>query len=180
MKVWATHAVFAAILVGSLVARERAAETAISTTTFELAVVHVARGHGLRLREHRANSTQIELRTLAFDSPYCTEPILVIVRPVTFEDEAVINSASAQDYSRQYVYMDWKSDTPRRWALVALRTKYSLLSMLGVTQYYRYANVFILQVDSPRDCRVAETINWSKAWRREEFYATGTSRLPAS
>ena len=53
MRAWPLHVVFATILVGSLAAKERAADMLVDVDDLdrETAVMHVARSHGLVFRE---------------------------------------------------------------------------------------------------------------------------------
>jgi hypothetical protein len=167
MRVWAAHALFATILVGSLAARERAAMTPIPSAAFESAVLRVATSKGLEFREYRANTTGTELRTLVLDAVGCSQPMFVLFRLATFEDEATIKSTTEHSYLSQYIYIDRRFDKPSLRPVLIQRIKYGLLSMFGSTDYAPYSNIpFVLQVETPVNCRVAEKINWSPAWSR--------------
>ena len=167
MRIWAAHAVFATVLVGSVAARERAAMTPIPTAAFELAVLRVATSEGLEFREYGANTTGTDLRTLVFAAKGCSQPVSVLFRLATFEDEATIKSTPEQSYLRQYVYIDQKFDKPSLRPMLIQRVKFGLRSMIGLTDYAPYSNIpFVLQVESPVNCHVAERINWSPAWSR--------------
>jgi hypothetical protein len=88
MRVWAVHTVFAAILIGSLAAQERATEVLVDSDSLEPAVLRVARSHGLDFREYRTNSGTV-LRALVFEDPSCSRPVIVSLRLGTFEEESV-------------------------------------------------------------------------------------------
>ena len=90
MRVWA-HAVFAAVLLGSLASRERSAEAPIDSDDLKSATLSVARAQGLVFREYRASDTDWG-RTMAFGVLGCSLPLLATWRPATFEDEATAQS----------------------------------------------------------------------------------------
>ena len=161
MRLWAAHAVFAAVLVGSLASRERSAEAPIDQAGLELVVLSVARSQGLGFREYRTNDTGGG-RTMVFNVPGCPHPVLVTWRQATFEDAAATESTPGQDYQQQYVYFDQKWNSPDRWAVSIQRMKYSLLAMFGRTDYA--TSSLVLQVETPRDCPAAESIDWRPAW----------------
>jgi hypothetical protein len=164
MRRWAAHAVFAAVLVGSLATRERSAQApADGGVGLESIALSVARSQGLDFREYRAGDTGWG-RTVVFSVPGCSKPIFAGWRPATFEDEAAKESASEQDYQRQYVYFNQKWNSPDPWAVSVQRMKYSLLAMFGRIDYA--TSSLVLQVEAPRDCAAAESIDWRPAWRR--------------
>jgi hypothetical protein len=162
MNAWTAHAVLAAILVGSLAARERTAQTPISSDGFESVVSRVAHSQGMHIR-----ATRRESRTLVFDAPGCSKPVFVVVRPATFEDEATIEFASGPGYLRRYFYIDQKWDNPDPRAVLVQRVKYGLLSTFRLTEYA--PSDLILQVDAPEDCEAVGTIDWRSAWNRNYF-----------
>ncbi len=171
MRVWAAHAVFATVLVGSLAGRERPAEAPIVGASLESVIVRVARSQGLGFREYRANNTG-GVRTMVFDAPGCSQPVLVIWRLATFEDEATIESTPGQGYRQRYVYIDRKWNSPDPWAVSIQRIKYSFLAMFGLSEYAPSA--FTLQVETPGDCPAAERIDWRPAWSRSYLAAAET------
>ena len=171
MRVWA-HAVFAAVLVVSLASRERSAHAPIDDAGLESVVLSVARSQGLAFHEYRAIDPGLP-RTMVFNIPGCLRPLLATWRPATFEDEAATGLALGQDYQPEYVYFDRKWNSPDRWAISIQRMKYSLLAMFGRTDYA--TSTFILQVEAPRDCPAAETIDWRAAWSRTDPNAAGST-----
>ena len=164
MRLWA-HALFAAVLVGSLASRERSAEAPVDSASLESAALNVARSQGLAFREFRASETDWG-RTMAFDVPGCSLPLLATWRPATFEDEATTQSALRQGYQQQYVYFDRKWSKPNRWAVSIQRMKYGLLALFGRADYA--TSSYVLEVEAPRDCSAAERVDWRPAWSRTD------------
>jgi len=162
MRVWAMHAVFAAILIGSLAAQERATEVLAVSDSLEPAVLRVARSHGLDFREYRTNSGTV-LRALVFEAPSCSRPVIVNLRLGTFEEESV-QSAPDQGYVRSYYYIARSWDAPAPHAVWAQRVKYGALAMFGLTEYV--PSRYLLLVDAPPQCQAAETIDWRPVWNR--------------
>jgi hypothetical protein len=160
MRVWAAHAVFAALLVGTLASRERSVEPTVDDAGLESVVLSAARSQGLAFREYRPSDT-LWGRTMVFDVPGCSRPISVTWRSATFEDEAATASAPEQDYRQQYVYFDRKWDRPNLWEVSIQRLKYGLGPMFGRTDY---STSRLLRVEAPRDCPAAENIDWRPAW----------------
>lgn len=165
MRVWA-HAVFAAILAGSLVARGRSAEAPVDEARLESAAIGAARSQGLNFREYQANGTNWG-RAMAFAVPGCSRPVLAAWRLATFEDEAVAQSAPRQDYHTQYVYLDRTWDRPNRWAVSIQRMKYGVLALFGRVDYA--TSRFVLEVETPRNCPAAERVDWRAAWNRTDL-----------
>jgi len=162
MKVLA-HAVFAAVLIGSLASRERSAEPPVDKADLESAVLRVARSEGFAFLDYGTADPGFG-RTMAFHAPGCPSPVLATWRPVTFEDEAAAISTPQEGYHRRYVYFDQKWDRPDRWAVSMQRIKYGLLAVFGRTDYA--TSDLILQIDAPRDCPAAESMDWRAAWSR--------------
>ena len=164
------HAVFAAVLVGSLLSRERSAEAPVDNSQLEAAVLGVGRSEGLRFLRYGANETGWG-RAMAFSAPGCSRPLLATWRPATFEDEAAEDEAAAvsapqQGYRRNYVYFDRKWDRPDRWAVSMQRIKYGLLAVFGRADYA--TSDLLLQIDAPRDCPAAQSLDWRPAWSRTD------------
>jgi hypothetical protein len=162
MRVWAVHTVFAAILIGSLAAQERATEVLAVSDSLEPAVLRVARSHGLDFREYRTNSGTVS-RALVFEAPRCSPPVIVSLRLGTFEEESV-QSAPDQGYVRSYYYIERSWDAPAPHAVWAERVKYGALAMFGLTEYV--PSRYLLLVDAPPRCQAAETIDWRPIWNR--------------
>ena len=162
MKFWA-HAVFAAILIGSLASRERSVEPPVTDAGVGSVVLSVARSQGLSLREYRTSAANGE-RIMVFDVPGCAEPTSVILRLATFEDQATTELSTPHGYQKQYVYFDRKWDRPRPWAVSIQRMKYSLLALFGRTDYA--TSNLVLEVEASRECPAAESIDWRPVWSR--------------
>ena len=169
MRVWAVHAIFAAILLGSLAAKERtAAPFEDSPDLLEPVVLRVAASQGLRLREIRTANKGIP-RVLMFDAPGCMQPMRVSLRLWTFEQESLLESVPEPGYSRRYIYLDrtWNAPDPR--AVFFERMKNKSLAMLGLTEYA--PSSYLLLVEAPTGCRAAQTMDWRSVWSRRNLAA---------
>lgn len=165
MRAWAGHAVFAAVLIGSLAAQQRSADLPDDGAgLLEPAILRIADSHGLKFHEYRTMSG-IMTRTLLFAAPGCTRPLQVSLRLSTFEEKSLFGPASEQDYTRHYIYFDRSWDQPDPRAAFVQRMKYSALSMLRLTEYV--PSKYLLLVETPNNCRAAEDIDWSFAWSRD-------------
>lgn len=162
MRFWATHMAFAAILIGSLAAQERAPEVLVDSDNLEPAVLGVARSHGLGFREYKTIAGMI-LPGLVFEAPGCSRPVLVSLRRWTFEEESV-QSAPEQGYVRSYNYVERSWDAPAPHLVWAQRIKYRALALLGLTEYV--PSRYLLLVDAPPLCQAAEAIDWRPVWNR--------------
>ena len=173
MRVWPAHAVFAAILVGSLAAREQAAEPIdYSLSLLEPAVLRVAGSQGWGLREYRTING-VASRALVFNVPGCSQPVEVVLRLSTFEEQTVMESAPEPGYLRRYIYFDQTWDTPDPRAAVVQRMKYAALATFGLTKYA--PSWYLLQVEAPANCRAAEAIDWRSVWNRDDLAAAQVS-----
>jgi hypothetical protein len=168
MKAWALHALFAIILVGSLVVKERSDDVLVERGNLELAVIRVARSYGLIFRGYTTIS-DAEIRALLFDAQGCR--VSVVLFPVTFEQEPVVRSIRGHpDVRRRYAYLDAAWDKPHRLAVFFLRTRVAALAAFGLTRYV--PSWHMLVVDSPTDCQVQEAIDWRTVWNRDYLTAT--------
>ncbi len=162
MRFSAPHAVFAAILVGSLAARALSANAFLDeASVLEPGVLRVAGSHGLGLREYRTTGGMVS-RALVFQAPDCSQPVYVSLRLSTFEEQTLLESAPERGYSRRYIYFDRTWDTPDPWAAFAQRMKYAALSVFGLTRYV--PSRYLLSVEAPVDCRAVEAIDWRYVW----------------
>ena len=168
MRLWAAHAVFATILVGSLAARERAAEPlADSVSLLESTVLRVAASHSWGLREYRTTSGMVS-RTLVFEAPGCSQPVQVGLRLSTFEEETLAESTQP-GYVRRYIYFDRTWDAPAPRAAFVQRTKYRALAMFGLTVYA--PSWYLLKVEAPANCQSADAMDWRSIWNRDALPA---------
>jgi hypothetical protein len=164
MKAWSVHVVFATILVGSLAARGRATDVLIERGNLEPAILRVARSHGLAFREYETIS-DTGRRALVFEAPGCAQPMRVVLRATTFEEEPFEQLAPQRDYVHRYVYIERTWDQPNRLAVWIQRMKYEVLAMFGQTQYI--PSWHLLQVELPPDCQVTDAIDWRPVWNRD-------------
>ncbi len=170
MRLLAFHAAFAAILIGSLVAHDRVRGIFVDDLQLqEQAVFRVARSHGLVLHEHQAIG-EPKLLYLVLDGSGCSQPVSVIFRTITLEEQAIIQPAPDVGYVRRYFYIDLKSDKADARAVWIERVKYELLAMLRLTRYI--PSRYLLQVEAPLHCSAVETIDWRPVWRRDFLTAT--------
>ena len=105
-----------------------------------------------------------ERRALIFDVPGCTDPVRIVLRLLTFEEEPFTQLPSEENYVRRYVYIDHTWDQPQRLAVWVQRIKYAVLSTIGQTEYVPSSK--LLQIELPPDCSAADAIDWRMAWNR--------------
>jgi hypothetical protein len=168
MRAWPLHVVFATILVGSLAAKEQAADVLVESGNLEPAVLRVARSHGLAFREY-TTIADTGVRALVFEAPGCSRPVLVALLLVTFDQEPVVRSALEQGDALRYAYIDRVWDKPDRLAVFVERVKYAALAMFSLTRYV--ASWHLLLIESPSRCQVADTIDWRIVWDRDYLSA---------
>ena len=165
MRAWPLHIVFATILVGSLAAKERAADTLVDVDNLdrETAVTRVARSHGLTFQEY-VTLPGTKLPALAFAAPGCFQPILVVLR-AQFDEEPLLRSAREQGDEVRYVYIHGSWEKPDRLAFFVERMKYAALATFGLTRYVPSGHMLL--VDSPSHCPAADAIDWRDVWNRD-------------
>jgi hypothetical protein len=164
MRAWPLHLVFATILIGSLAAKERGADALSESGNIELAVLNVARSHGLAFREY-TTITGTDIRALVIEAPGCSRPILVVPLFVTFDQDPIVRSARDQGDVLRYVYIDRTWDEPDRLAVFVERMKYAALATFGLTKYE--PSWHLLLIESPLHCQVADAVDWRLVWNRD-------------
>jgi hypothetical protein len=164
MRAWPLHVVFATILIGSLAAKERGADALTESGNIELAILNVARSHGLAFREY-TTITGTDVRALVIEAPGCSRPVLVVPLLVTFDQDPIVRSAHEQGDVLRYVYIDRTWDKPDRLAVFVERMKYAALATFGLTRYE--PSWHLLLVESPSHCQVADAIDWRLVWNRD-------------
>ncbi len=165
MRVWVGHAIFAALLMGSFAAHERAPDPHFDGASLEPAVLRVAGAYGWDFVGYKANNvTDIvaDEPTLLFQAPGCSQPVLVSLRLSTFEDESIMQYAPRQGYARRYIYYGRTWDAPDPRAVFVQRIKYRVLALFGLTEYT--PSQYLLLVERPRHCKAAEAIDWRSVW----------------
>ncbi len=172
MRAWAAHAVFAAMLIGSLVTRERAADALADSVSLEPAVLRVAGSHGWGFDDQRTTSGMVS-RALVFEAPGCSQPVFVSLRLSSFEEETIMQYVQEQGYIRRYIYFDRTWDAPDPRAAFLQRMKYAVLAMFGMTEYE--PSRYLLQVEAPSHCQSAKTIDWRPVWSRDTLAAAQAS-----
>lgn len=164
MKVGLLHAVFATVLVASLVTKGELSDPLMDSANLEQAVIRVAQSHGIAFRGY-TTVTDAEIRALLFDTPECADSSLVTLVAVTLEQEALVGShASFAGAQRRYIYIDQAWDQPRRFDVFLERAKYAVLSGVGLSSYL--PSWHMLLVESPANCRAIQQIDWRLVWDR--------------
>jgi hypothetical protein len=164
MRAGPLHAVFATVLVASLVTKGQVSDPLLESASLEKAVIQVAQSHGL-VFAGRTAVTDAEIGALAFDEPECAASSLVTLLTVTLEQEAIVRShASFPGAQRRYIYLDRVWDQPRRFEVFIERAKYAVLSAVGLSSYV--PSWHMLLVESPANCREIQQIDWRLVWDR--------------
>jgi hypothetical protein len=178
MKARPLHLVFATLLVGSLTAQERTADTLVEINPgdWASAVTRVAQSHGLTLRGHETVYGNVS--ALSFDAPGCSEPVTVALQ-VNF-DFAPLVQTYAREAGRvaRFVYIARSWDKPNRLAFFIYRMKYAALATFGLTRYVPGGHLML--VESPPDCQSAETLDWSDVWNRDYVKAATSAPIEAA
>jgi hypothetical protein len=164
MRAWPSHIVFAAILVGSLAARDRTADLLVESGNLQAAIIRVARERGLPFRGY-TTIQDTDIRGLKFAAPGCTHPLLVVLLPTNFDQEWLARSAREPDYLLRYVYIERNWDKASPMAVVVERAKYAALAVFGLTRYV--PSWHLLLVESPPDCQAVNDIDFRLAWSRD-------------
>jgi hypothetical protein len=140
----------------------------VGADLLEPAIVHIASSHGLNFREYKTTSG-IMTRTLVFGAPGCAQPVQVSLRLSTFEERSLMGPASEHSYTRHYVYFDRSWERPDLGAAFVQRIKYSALAMFRLTEYV--PSRYLILVETPKNCSIAEDIDWRSAWNRDYLAA---------
>lgn len=164
MKAWPVHASFTALFVGTLAVRAVVPDVFNQSVSLAQSVLQVARSQGLSFQREEIIA-DTGRRALTFDAPGCTQPVRVIVRSLTFEEEPFTLLASERGYTHRYIYIDHVWNRPHRLAVWIQRIKYAVLAIFGQTQYVPAP--YLLQVEVPSLCPIAGAIDWREAWRRD-------------
>jgi hypothetical protein len=175
MRAWPLHIVFATMLVGSVAAKERAADTVadVDISDLETAVTRVAESHGLAFRENVRLGGNVP--ALLFEAAGCSRPVLVILH-VTFDYEPLFRSAHEQGDDLRYIYIGRAWEKPARLAFFVERMRYAALATFGLTRYVPSGHLII--VDSPSACRdVVDAIEWRDVWSRDYLEAARAGAL---
>ena len=176
MRAWLGRALLATILLGSLAAQEWTADLPEDgPRILERGILRVAGSRGLTLREYKTTSGVMS-RTLVFDAPGCSQPVKVSQRLWTFEEEPLLEGGAEQDYARRYIYIDRSWDRPDPRAMFVQRTKYRSLAMFGLTEYV--ASMYLILVETPKNCPTAKAVDWSSIWSRDYLEAAGANAAP--
>lgn len=165
MKARPLHLLFGAILVGSLTAQQRTADTLVEIDPGDLAgaVTRVAQSQGLIFRERETIYGNVP--ALTFDAPGCSQPVTVALQ-VNFDFAPFVkSSAHMQGDASYYVYINRSWETPNRLAFFIYRMKYAALAAVGLTNYVPGGHLML--VEASPDCQSVKTIDWSNVWNRD-------------
>jgi hypothetical protein len=168
MRAWPLHIVFASMLVGSLAAKELAADAPVD---FEAAVIRVARAQGLAFQEY-TTLAGADIRTMVFAAPGCSRSMLVVVLQAGLEREVIAHLDRVNGDVLRYVYIDRSWEKPNHLVLFVERMKYALLKTFRLTRYDPDPRVLL--VDAPSGCQIADSIDWRNAWNRDYLAAVRT------
>jgi hypothetical protein len=159
------HAAFAAILVGTIIARARSGDV-LPKDDIDImasAVIAAAQSQGLVSRGY-ASADGAELRTLTFAAPGCVRPLYVDVLETSLEQIAIVSPEQQQGYRRYYVYFGRVWQRPDRLAIFFEKNKQAMLATLGLTRYV--PSWHLLLVDAPLGCAAAAGVDWRAVWER--------------
>ncbi|MGA8380572.1 MAG: hypothetical protein WB710_05540 [Stellaceae bacterium] len=165
MRAWPLHLVFGALLIGSLTAQQRTADTLVEIDPGDLAaaVMRVAQSQGLTFLERETAYGNVP--ALSFAAPGCSGPVVVALQ-VNFDLAPFAqSSARKQGDVARYVYIDRSWERPNRLAFFIYRMKYAALATFGLTRYVPGGHLML--VDAPPDCQSAAKIDWSDVWNRD-------------
>lgn len=177
MRAWPLHLVFGTLLIGSLTAQQRTADTLVEIDPGDLAtaVIRVAHSHGLRFRADQTAYGNVP--ALSFDAPGCSGPVVVALQ-VNFDLAPFARSSARNDGDvARYVYIDRSWEKPNRLAFFIYRMKYAALATFGLTRYVPGGHLML--VDAPPDCQSAATIDWSDVWNRDYVRAARANAAAA-
>jgi hypothetical protein len=158
------HAAFAAILVGTLLARERAGDVLQDSPVFQPAVIRVAQSRGLVFSGYQS-LTDAEFQVLSFAAPGCAGLVFVDLLPVTFDQETLVRTPPPPGYVRRFVYIGRTWTKPNRPAILVERARQAALAVLGLTRYV--PSWHLLLVDAPVGCQAADRVDWQPVWDRD-------------
>jgi hypothetical protein len=161
MKAWPVRVVLATMLVGSLAAKDRTTDLLTESRSLEPAAIRVAESAGLTFRQNTTIGGA-DIRALVFDAAGCSQPVLVALLSLTFEEVPAIRSAREPGYALRYIYIERSWEEPPRLAIFVERVKYAALAVLGFTQFTPFRQVLL--VESPPHCPVANDVDWRFVW----------------
>jgi hypothetical protein len=178
MKAWPLHLLFGTLLLGSLTAQQRTADTLVEIGPGDLAaaVTRVAQSHGWTFRDQETAYGNVP--ALRFDAPGCSRPVTVALQ-VNFDFAPFVQSSARKvgDVAR-FVYIDRSWDRPNRLVFFFYRMKYAALATFGLTHYVPGGPLML--VEAPSDCGAVEAIDWSNVWNRDYVEATATASADAT
>jgi len=174
MRARLQHAVFAAILLGTLVTKERTGDVFAEAGSMEPAIIRAAQSQGLVFRGYR-EVTYADLRALKFEAPGCAQFVSVAVLTVALEQEPLVRSAPEEGNVRHYVYIDRMWNAPNRLAVFFARINHAAFAAFGLSRYV--PSWHLLLVDAPLGCSAVDSVDWRLVWDRD-YRAAGENKMP--
>lgn len=163
MRRWAGHAIFAALLVGSLAMKAVAGDRLMDNGDLEPAVMQLAQSRGLAFREIAGNPHD-KMHALVFDAPGCATPIVIAQLDITFEQAQALH-LGALGYTLRYAYLDRKWTTPDHAGVFMARMETAALGAVGLTRLM--PSWHMLAISYAPDCHAADAMDWSPVWDRD-------------
>lgn len=163
MRAWPARVAFAGLLVISLAGKDRTNDLFSETPDLEPVVIRVALLGGLAFRQ-KTTIGRTDIPALVFDAAGCSQPVLVALLSLNFEEDPAVRSSREPGYGLRYVYIEHSWDEPPRLIVNVERVKYAALVILGLTKFTPYRQVLL--VESPPHCSAAGDVDWQRIWQR--------------
>jgi hypothetical protein len=116
---------------------------------------------------------------MLFGVPGCEGVLQVIPVTLSLQESTLFATIVKEGYSRRFVYLDRVWLTEDRLGMRIEWLKRKALSFVGLNPYA--ASATALLVAEPPHCTVAQSIDWSAVWRRDQNPAThkdGAQKVP--
>ncbi len=93
----------------------------------------------------------------------CPRPLLIVTLRPSFLALPALKMMEARGSHHFFAYLDWVTDTPDRWQLLALRVRQRVAAMAGLSAFQ--AEDVMLFVSEPAGCDQARSLPWLRYWR---------------
>jgi hypothetical protein len=174
MKARLQHAVFAAILLGTLVTKEITRDVFAEVESIESVIIRTAKSQGLVFWGY-SKVTYADFQALKFEAPGCAQSVSVAVLTVALEQEPLVRSGPEEGKVRHYVYIDRTWNAPNRLAIFFARISHAALAAFGLSRYV--PSWHLLLVDAPLGCSVVDSVDWRLVWDRD-YQAAAENKIP--
>lgn len=162
MRAGIGYALFAVILVGSVLTNARPGYPPAGAEQLRAAVIDLARSNDLTSLGQITFANHL-IDALAFDANDCNQAITVALLSVHSE-QAPLLEALNQGRVLRFVYYDRTWRTPDRVSITWERQKQKALALLGLTRYV--PSEYMLAIVAPSGCKAADAVAWDKIWER--------------